>query len=691
MKKLVALLIAAMLAVTLFSFPVAVSAEGEDIVHYFGGESGEFETDADNSAGVWSYYGTPDTLANKRFNGLNAENADSDNPAYGFSEPEQGFRIEKGGFVHPSFGGEFLQPVVGLAMEATGRINITMQAHKQDSEEGDGVKVSFYRNNDLGLLGSQVVSTLEPVTLTLPETAVMEGDSVYFVVNNNGSPSFDGTILEITYTLTPDSTVTPPEEEEVITDISLVPDKTQNKRVYRFGYMDFMQGTLETDADNSSGVWSYFSTKNGLAEMSDESIIYNETADEISVSEEGSVGFTIRRNGFVSPDYVNGNMVVIGLRAEFEGKMRLFFSGIMDENNHGEGGNGFVYRFYKNDSSSEIGQIDMSAEKYMPDGTTVKRQNLLIDSIDVKAGDMIYIFQDCKGDFAFDGSNIYIRAQLVYDKTLEPAGENPCACTKDGACTHTEQNCICATDCTCEHCKEFAKEPLQGKTEMFNNLDDYRAIQGYKNFRYLYGKRDEGIAGFTEFPVNNTGSMWDTDNAIPFLGVRSDGMMCPGTVGDTFYNTAISWTAPRSMTVDVYADAILEDIDTNQGDGAIFRIYKNDTLLREFTFNKATFVDNDETPLSVQFNGIEVNEGDVFYFVVDAGGSFGWDSVLTYIEITAEKKEETTPPVDPGNGGENDPSGNDRLPPWAIALICVGGVLIIGGVVAVIVIRKRKK
>ena len=41
--------------------------------------------------------------------------------------------------------------------------------------------------------------------------------------------------------------------------------------------------------------------------------------------------------------------------------------------------------------------------------------------------------------------------------------------------------------------------------------------------------------------------------------------------------------------------------------------------------------------------------------------------------------------------GENDPSGNDRLPPWAIAVICVGGVLIIGGVVAVIVIRKRKK
>ena len=98
MKKILTVLLILAFSLSLFG---AVSALAKDepeqantIVHKFGGENGEWETDADNSTGVWSYYSCLGTIASK----TNLSLLESQTQ-YGNSEAY--LQINKNGFIHP--------------------------------------------------------------------------------------------------------------------------------------------------------------------------------------------------------------------------------------------------------------------------------------------------------------------------------------------------------------------------------------------------------------------------------------------------------------------------------------------------------------------------------------------------------------------------------------------------------------
>ena len=265
-------------------------------------------------------------------------------------------------------------------------------------------------------------------------------------------------------------------------------------------------------------------------------------------------------------------------------------------------------------------------------------------------------------------------------------------------CDHTADTCYCAADCECENCAAFHNK-LEGETELVSSVDDFRGVQGFGNLTYLYGLVSDGLAGLKPFE-QNTGTMWDTAGAIPYLGIRADGLMHPGlgTAGE-LYQPALVWTAPQNMVIDVYFDVMME-LEDNGGDGVIVSIYLNDKCLKVIDMQIEDGKASTE-PVVVEFNTIKVSQGDTLSFVVDPKTNIGCDGTLTYAEITWVKEEapdvgEDNPGGNTGNTNNNQNDSNnqpgaDVEPDTTWIWIVVLGAAVVAAVVVVVVIIKKKK
>lgn len=281
--------------------------------------------------------------------------------------------------------------------------------------------------------------------------------------------------------------------------------------------------------------------------------------------------------------------------------------------------------------------------------------------------------------------------------------EEKCACVEN--CDHTADTCYCATDCSCENCASF-QNALEGDLDNVNNVDHFRGVQGAKDLSYLYGKVSDGIAGLQPLP-QNTGVTWDTAGAIPYLGIRGDGFMHPGVNDATgeLYHSALCWTAPKDLIIDVYFDAVL-DLAANDGDGTAVSVYLNETCLKTLNLEVKDGAAATDA-LAVEFKTIKVNEGDKLYFVVDPQTNIACDGTLLYAEISWVKEVEPDQGNDkPGetegnaNNNQNDSNNNQNnsnetpkpaepTPVIWIVLCCVVGVAVLAAIVMIVFKRKK--
>jgi len=104
-------------------------------------------------------------------------------------------------------GADWQHPAIGVQSQrkwlapSSGTIRISGLVRKYDSDQGNGVVVSIWKNG-VKLWGDNTITNLSGVSHDIT-TNVTAGDAVYFKVDANGDPSFDKTYWDPTIELTP--------------------------------------------------------------------------------------------------------------------------------------------------------------------------------------------------------------------------------------------------------------------------------------------------------------------------------------------------------------------------------------------------------------------------------------------------------------------------------------------------------
>ena len=460
-------------------------------------------------------------------------------------------------------------------------------------------------------------------------------------------------------------------------------------------------GEWELDTDNSEGIWSYYTTYGMIATI--QPTVLQLTNDQTGRTT-GEAYYALNKDGFMHPGASSPwSMPVVALEMEESGTLKAVMNATKNEG----GGNGVVVKFFR---SNDAGLL---IEKNL----TAAGEHTMEVETKVNKGDIIYFLVHHNNDIVSDGATYVLNYTLTVGEgappvetppetptnpetpdepaATEPAPTVPVIVCCEENCDHTEDTCYCAADCECENCKDFHNK-LEGKTDYVSSIDDFRSVQGFSNLTYLYGLVSDGLTGLKPFE-NNTGTMWDTAGAIPYMGIRADGLMHPGLgVGNVLYQPALVWTAPRDMVIDVYFDVLME-LEANGGDGVIVSIYLNDKCLKAIDMQ---IVDGKASTdaIVVEFNTIKVSEGDTLTFVVDPKTNITCDGTLTYVEITWLKTE--TP--DNGNTGNNNNTGNqnnsnnnqtlvDEEQDNSWIWIVVVGVVVVVAIVTVVIVTKKKK
>lgn len=448
-------------------------------------------------------------------------------------------------------------------------------------------------------------------------------------------------------------------------------------------------GEWETDADNSTGVWSYYASAGGaISGISDTALTLNDAQDQYSY---GESYFMLCKNGFLHPG-VSGDFStpVIGLKIGMSGKLSGTLTATRDSaaatTDWATDNNGTVAKFFLNDDRGLI------AEEYI---TQTENTKSFADK-EVREGDTVYFLIHHNGNISSDGATYTFTYTLVEAEVgdLPPAEPvdpvtpiSGCDCA-DGGCTHTADTCYCASDCECENCAQFNNK-LSGTLDDVNNIDDFRYAQGVNNFTYLYGKVSEGIDGLTQL-IPATAN-WDTQGAVPYLTIRADGLMHPGLTEDGAYMVALAWTAPKADTIDVHFDCEFEQ-PGNAGDGVIVGIYLNNVCLKSFKLNPEGFTD-DSDPYAVEFNSIKVNQGDVLYFTINPNESLACDGVLTYLEINWVKDNSNNENNNGGSGntGDNQDKENNAKKGCGGSVCATAPVLGVLAIAVAGIAKKRKE
>ena len=160
MRKLL-LLLALLGIMTTSIVATAVSADEaetvtpETITYTFGGENGAWETDADNSTGIWSYYHSFGTIGSIQSSAMTLNEAQDQ-----YSNGEAFFSLNKNGFMHPGASGNFSMPVVGLKIEKSGTLAGVMTA----TRDADAETTEFGVGNN-GTMAKFLLNTNEtPIT-----------------------------------------------------------------------------------------------------------------------------------------------------------------------------------------------------------------------------------------------------------------------------------------------------------------------------------------------------------------------------------------------------------------------------------------------------------------------------------------------------------------------------------------------
>ena len=463
-------------------------------------------------------------------------------------------------------------------------------------------------------------------------------------------------------------------------------------------------GEWELDTDNSEGIWSYYTTYGMIATIQPTVLQLNEDQTGRTT---GEAFYALNKDGFMHPGASSPwSMPIVALEMEESGTLKAVMTATKNEGN----GNGVVVKFFRNnDAGRLVEKVLVAAGEHTMEAETK-----------VNKGDIIYFMVHHNNDIVSDGATYVLNYTLTVgegappvetppetptqpETPTEPAPTEPAptipeiVCCEEN-CDHTADTCYCAADCECANCKDFHNK-LEGKTDFVSSVDDFRGVQGFGNLTYLYGKLNDNLDAFVPFE-NNTGTMWDTGGAVPYLGIRADGLMHPGLgVGNVLYKPALVWTAPQDMVIDVYFDVVME-LESNGGDGVVVYIYLNDKCLKAIDMQIADGKASTE-PVVVEFNTIKVSQGDTLAFMVDPKTNITCDGTLTYAEITWEKVEQ------PNNGGTNqggntgnqnnsnnsnnqtDAGEEQEAPAWI--WIAVAAVVVIAAVVVVIVVVKKKK
>ena len=517
--------------------------------------------------------------------------------------------------------------------------------------------------------------------MSFENVKVNAGDMVYFLIHHINAIANDGATYTFTYTLTVDANQP---------EAPVAPENT----VYTFGGEN---GAWETDADNSTGIWSYYTSGGTLATLDGSAMTINDAQDQYS---NGEAYFGIRKDGFMHPGAEKTyGMPAVSFKVEKAGKlsgtMTATRGAVAANTEWAKSDNGTVAKFLLNTNEAPIVEV----------AVTQLENSMSFSDVTVAAGDVVYFLIHHNGDIANDGATYSFTCTLVEEKVEpdtpvvpdEPVNPDPVdpvtqisGCDCGEACTHTAETCYCASDCECANCEQVQNK-LTGDVDDVNILDDFRFVQGAKNLTYLYGKVADGVAGLVELTPAQTN--WDTAGVIPYLSIRMDGMMHPGMT-DEGYMVALACTAPKADVIDVYFDAIIEAVTGNSGDGVTVGIYLNTTCLKSFKLNPAGFAEGSD-PYAVEFNTIAVNEGDVIYFTVSPNESLAFDGVLTYVEISYAKEAVVTPPV----GSDSTDTGSNSTTDSASSseggcVSSVGAASVIMGAFALVaagIAKKRKE
>ncbi len=193
------------------------AAEDHPYRYIFGGELGGYETDTDNSSGIWSYYATPSAFDGAGFliAGRNETTpiaskqnvTDIVNGVFGFSAGgAAGFRIGvngiSSGILSPDFNSSNrYMPLVALTMQATGSLTVNIDANKLDAS-GYGTYLRFYKNNDENFLGEVLIDSALKASYTLSDYSfnVYQGDVIYMYALNENT-FFAGIEATVSYTV----------------------------------------------------------------------------------------------------------------------------------------------------------------------------------------------------------------------------------------------------------------------------------------------------------------------------------------------------------------------------------------------------------------------------------------------------------------------------------------------------------
>ncbi len=362
-------------------------------------------------------------------------------------------------------------------------------------------------------------------------------------------------------------------------------------------------GEWETDADNSTGIWSYYYTPDGTL-ASKHSLTLS--SDNTGYGDSNLMYFAIKNNGFLSP--ASNGMALIGYKVSNKGAVDIDMTATMDPNNHGVGGDGVTFKFYKNNVSTSLGVLDMPSEQYESNGTTVKPYHLKLANVSVQPGDIIYILQNSKTNIACDGTPVTLAiTETAFDDSV------------------TYEN------------------------HAF--VDEFSGTQGENNWYYMYGKDIATIQEMSHYDGNNY--KWDTDNAVPYLIIRGDGMLHPGADANGVFNMpAIKWVSPVSGRITADIKVKFEDI-TNGGNGIIIKIYQNANIVYQYTMTKDQFTDASQVK-EISLPNLQMNKNDAIYIALDANGDIACDATIFDINVGYPK-------VTPGtsNSESTSQSGTD--------------------------------
>ncbi len=613
---LLSMLIMSCTALTVVADEPAAEPAPKVTTYTYGGENGQFETDGDNSEGIWGYYthwGTMATLESDL-------TCSSDGTNYWNGEDY--LSINKSGLMHPGCSEPWSGTAVALTVEYDGFMDVSMVATRdaiapnagQFATDNNGTTAKIMVNTTSEtpvaevLVGDKLVTELEVQAIP-----VKAGDQVFLFIHHNNNCSFDAATYVTEFTLW---------EEKVTT--------------HQFGGEN---GEFETDGDNSEGIWNYYTHWGTMATLESDLTCNPEGTNYWN----GEEYLSINKSGLMHPgcsDPWSGT--AISLNVEYEGYMDVKMVATRDAiapnaGQFGTDNNGTTAKIIVNKTETPVAEI-LVGDKLVTE--------LEVKNIEVRKGDEVFLFIHHNNNFAFDGATYVttftLTAADVPDPEPEvkdpkgPAPELECGET----CACTAETCYCSNLCTCEKCAEFQNK-LEGDKDSVNNIDDFRFIQGYANFTYVYGKVEEGIAGLKQYD-HNSSTNWDTDNVIPWMGYRIDGLAHPGLEDGVAYMSGIGWTSTKDQVVDVYYDMIFESVAGNAGDGVEIFVYLNDKCLKTFELDAEYF---EEDPLVLEYNSISMKEGDVIYLLVGPNESFAFDGLLTYVEISWLKGNEEVPSV----------------------------------------------